>query len=76
MKLANSKVAIVGCGLVGSSTAFSLVTQGICDEVWMIDINEEKALGEVKDLKNAIQYLNRNVKVKWRVTRNVPMWIL
>lgn len=64
MKLANSKVAIVGCGLVGSSTAFSLVTQGICDEVWMIDVNEEKALGEVKDLKNAIQYLNRNVKVK------------
>lgn len=64
MKLANSKVAIVGCGLVGSATAFSLVTQGICDEVWMIDINEEKALGEVKDLKNAIQYLNRNVKVK------------
>ncbi len=64
MKLANSKVAIVGCGLVGSSTAFSLVTQGICDEVWMIDINEEKALGEVRDLKNAIQYLNRNVKVK------------
>ena len=64
MKLANSKVAIVGCGLVGSSTAFSLVTQGICDEIWMIDINEEKALGEVRDLKNAIQYLNRNVKVK------------
>lgn len=64
MKLANSKVAIVGCGLVGSSTAFSLVTQGICDEVLMIDVNEEKALGEVRDLKNAIQYLNRNVKVK------------
>jgi L-lactate dehydrogenase len=64
MKLVNSKVAIVGCGLVGSSTAFSLVTQGICDEVLMIDVNEEKALGEVRDLKNAIQYLNRNVKVK------------
>ena len=46
MKLANSKVAIVGCGLVGSSTAFSLVTQGICDEVLMIDVNEEKALGD------------------------------
>ena len=63
MKLATSKIAIVGCGLVGSSTAFSLVTQGICDEVLMMDINEEKALGEVMDLRNAIQYLNRNVKV-------------
>lgn len=63
MKLATSKIAIVGCGLVGSSTAFSLVTQGICDEVLMMDINEEKAMGEVRDLRNAIQYLNRNVKV-------------
>ena len=64
MKLSTSKVAIVGCGLVGSSTAFSLVTQGICDEVIMMDINEEKAMGEVRDLRNAIQYLNRNVRVK------------
>ncbi len=63
MKLTTSKVAIVGCGLVGSSTAFSLVTQGICDEVLMMDINEEKAWGEVRDLRNAIQYLNRNVRV-------------
>ena len=64
MNVSTSKVAIVGCGFVGSSTAFSLVTQGICDEVMMIDINEEKALGEVKDLKNAIRYLNRNVRVR------------
>ncbi len=63
MNLSTSKVAIVGCGFVGASAAFSLVTQGICDEVLMIDINEEKALGEVKDLRNAIRYLNRNVRV-------------
>ena len=36
MKISKSKVAIVGCGLVGSTTAFSLITQGICDEVLMI----------------------------------------
>lgn len=41
MKSSKSKVAIVGSGLVGSSTAFSLITQGVCDEVLMIDINEE-----------------------------------
>lgn len=58
------KVAIVGTGLVGSSTAFSLITQGICDEVLMIDINKEKALGEVMDLKHCIEYLNRNTKIK------------
>ena len=37
MKITTRKVAIVGCGLVGSTTAFSLVTQGVCDEVMLID---------------------------------------
>ena len=58
-----SKVVIVGCGLVGSSTAFSLLTQGVCDEIMMVDINQEKALGEVLDLKDCVEYLNRNTKV-------------
>ncbi|MBE5989962.1 malate dehydrogenase (NAD) [Lacrimispora xylanisolvens] len=64
MKIKTSKVAVVGCGLVGSSTAFSLVTQGVCDEILMIDINEERALGEVLDLRDTIKYLDRNVKVR------------
>ena len=64
MKIKTSKVAVVGCGLVGSSTAFSLVTQGVCDEILMIDINQERALGEVLDLKDTIKYLDRNVKVR------------
>lgn len=63
MTINKSKVAIVGCGLVGSSTAFSLLTQGLCDEILMIDINGEKALGEVLDLKDSITYLNRNTRV-------------
>ena len=58
------KVAIVGTGLVGSSTAFSLLTQGVCDEILMIDINKEKALGEVMDLNHCIEYLNRNTTVR------------
>lgn len=64
MKISRSKVAIVGCGLVGSTTAFSLITQGICDEVLMIDINKERAYGEMMDLQDSIEYLNRNVKVR------------
>lgn len=64
MKIKKSKVAVAGCGLVGSSTAFSLVTQGVCDEILMIDINEERALGEVLDLRDTIKYLDRNVKVR------------
>jgi L-lactate dehydrogenase len=64
MVIKKSKIAIVGCGMVGSSTAFSLVTQGICDEILMIDINEERALGEVLDLRDTIKYLDRNVKIR------------
>lgn len=64
MKISTRKVAIVGCGLVGSTTAFSLITQGICDEVIMIDINKERAYGEMLDLQDTIEYLNKNVKVK------------
>ena len=59
MKMNKSKVAIVGCGLVGSTTAFSLVTQGVVDEVLMIDINKERAYGEKLDLHDSIEYHNR-----------------
>ncbi|MBU3106195.1 L-lactate dehydrogenase [Clostridium gasigenes] len=64
MSLKARKVAIIGTGLVGSSTAFSLITQGVCEEILMIDLNKEKALGEVMDLNHCIEYLNRNTKVR------------
>ena len=58
-----SKVVIIGAGAVGSATAFSLVTQGVCDEVVLTDLNHEKAVGEAMDLQHCIEYLNRNVTV-------------
>ena len=63
MTINRSKVVIIGAGMVGSSTAFSLITQGVCDEVMIIDINRDKARGEVMDLCHCVEYLNRNVKV-------------
>jgi len=63
MKVTKKRVAIVGSGLVGATTAFSLETQGVCDEIMMIDINGERAIGEMLDLKDAIEYLGRNVKL-------------
>lgn len=64
MKIKNSKVVIIGAGNVGVSTAFALVNQGICDEIALIDLNEEKVVGEVLDLAHCVDYMNRNVKVK------------
>ncbi|WP_313131569.1 L-lactate dehydrogenase [Anaerocolumna sp.] len=63
MTINRSKVVIIGAGLVGSSTAFSLITQGVCDEVMLVDINKDKARGEVTDLCHCVEYLNRNIKV-------------
>ena len=63
MLINKSKVVIVGAGAVGSATAFSLVTQGVCDDVVLTDLNQEKAVGEAMDLQHCIEYLNRNVEI-------------
>ena len=64
MKISNSKVVIIGIGMVGSATAFSLIVQGICAEVVLINRHHEKAVGEALDLKHGIEFLNRNVHIK------------
>ena len=64
MKLEKRKIVIIGCGHVGVSTAFCLINQGLCDEIALIDLNEEKVLGEVLDLSQSIEYMNRNTHVK------------
>ena len=45
MNIQKSKVVIVGAGNVGVSTAFCLINQGLCDEIALIDLNQEKAFG-------------------------------
>ena len=40
------KAAIIGCGFVGTSIAFSLVQKGIFSELVLIDANEKKAEGD------------------------------
>ena len=50
------KVAIVGCGFVGSSIAFSLMQRGIFSEMVLIDANHAKAEGEAMDLSHGLPY--------------------
>ena len=64
MNIQKSKVVIVGAGNVGVSTAFCLINQGLCDEIVLIDVNQEKAFGEVLDLSQSMEYMNRNTSVK------------
>ncbi len=63
MALKPRKIAIVGVGHVGSHCALSLATQGICDELIMIDIDQPKALAQATDLADAAVYLPHHVDV-------------
>lgn len=58
------KIAIVGTGLVGSSCAFSLVNQCVCDEILMIDINNERAKGEAWDLTHGVEFMSQRTKIR------------
>lgn len=40
------KVAIVGCGFVGSSSAFALMQSGLFSEMVLIDVDKNRAEGE------------------------------
>ena len=44
------KVAVVGCGFVGSSSAFALMDSGMFSEMVLIDVMKEKAEGEAMDI--------------------------
>ena len=51
-----TKVTIIGAGSVGSTIAYTLAVGGIATEIVMIDINEEKALGEALDIRQGTPF--------------------
>ncbi len=53
-----NKVAIVGAGQVGATTAFTLAVKGLVSELVIIDINKEKAEGEALDINHGLPFLN------------------
>lgn len=50
------KVAIVGCGFVGSSAAFTLMQSKLFSEMVLLDANTEKAEGEAMDIAHGISF--------------------
>lgn len=57
------KIAIVGTGFVGMSFAYALLCEGICDELVLLDINREKAIGEAMDLNHGLAFAKTNMKI-------------
>ena len=54
-----SKICIIGAGQVGSATAFALAFQQMASEVVLIDVNKEKAMGEVLDIGHGLPFLGQ-----------------
>ena len=50
------KCAIIGCGFVGATTAFTLIEHGVFSELVLIDANNKKAEGEAMDLNHGIPF--------------------
>ncbi|MBQ8641648.1 MAG: L-lactate dehydrogenase [Clostridia bacterium] len=46
-----NKITIIGTGSVGSTIAYTLTVTGLASEIVMIDLNNEKALGEALDIR-------------------------
>lgn len=59
-----NKVVLVGCGNVGMAYAYALVNQKTAvDELVLIDINEDKIIGEVADLNHCLPYSPSKLKI-------------
>lgn len=55
----NSKVAIIGAGFVGASTAFAMTLNQLANEVVLIDVDESKALGEAMDINHGLPFVGQ-----------------
>lgn len=51
-----NKISVIGTGSVGSTIAYTLTIMGIASEIVMIDINNEKALGEALDIRQGTPF--------------------
>jgi L-lactate dehydrogenase len=50
------KVGIVGCGMVGSASAYALVMSGVGREIVLVDLNPARARAEANDIFHAVPF--------------------
>ncbi|MBQ6626867.1 MAG: L-lactate dehydrogenase [Ruminococcus sp.] len=59
----NRKIVLVGTGMVGMSFAYAALNQNACDELVLIDINRERAIGEAMDLNHGLAFSRTSMKI-------------
>lgn len=52
----HGKAVVIGCGFVGSATAFALMQSGLFQELVLIDRAENKAEGEALDIAHGVPF--------------------
>jgi len=50
------KIGIVGCGMVGSTSAYALVMSGVGREIVLVDLNRKRAEAEANDIYHAVPF--------------------
>ncbi len=63
MSYQKRKIAIIGAGHVGSHAGYSLISQGLVEEIVYIDIDQKKAIAQALDLSDATKYLPSKTSV-------------
>lgn len=58
-----TKIGIIGAGHVGSHVASSLMTQGLCDEIVLLDTDEGKARRHADDIADSVAYMPLPAKI-------------
>ena len=63
MRVDKRKVVLIGTGMVGMSYAYALLNQAACDELVLIDINKERAMGEAMDLNHGLAFAPGSMRI-------------
>jgi len=74
-----AKIVIIGAGFVGSTAAYSLLIQGLAEEIVLLDIHRKKAHGEAMDLEHGMQFVPHckiNYGNKYELCKNADIIII
>lgn len=52
------KISIIGAGFVGSTTAYTLMINGLASEIVLVDLDREKAESDAMDMNHGMSFLS------------------
>ena len=71
----SSKITIIGAGSVGATIAYTLSQRSIASEIVLIDINKDKAEGEVMDIEQGTSF-REPISIVQEITRMLQILTL